>query len=92
MFPVAQLLTPKINYRKLGNVNTETIKGLEIDHTKLVDARKEKGFTQAEVARNLGFDRRQVWQFERGTALTLENFTKLMLFYGKPIEFYLKTQ
>ena len=73
-------------------MDIDTIKDLSIDHTKLVEARHEKGYSQAEVARSLGFDRRQIWQFEQGTALTLENFTKLMFFYGKPIEFFLKQE
>jgi transcriptional regulator with XRE-family HTH domain len=72
-------------------VDIETIKNLEIDCSKLVLAREEKGMTQSEVAKELGLDRRVVWQYENGKALPLENFTKLMFFYGKPIEFFLKT-
>ncbi len=71
-------------------MDIQTIKEIEIDHTKLVEAREEKGLSQSEVARSLGFERNRIWQFERGVALTLENFTKLMYFYNKPIEYFLK--
>jgi len=37
----------------------------------------------------IGFDRRQIWQYENGVALPLENFTKMMLFYGKDISYFL---
>ncbi len=66
------------------------IKTLTIDHTKLVEARNERGLSQSEVARALGFDRRQIWQYENGVALPLENFTKLAMFYQKPIEFFVR--
>jgi len=65
-------------------------KEIEIDYTKLTEARQEKKMSKADVANALGFDRRQIWAFERGTGVTLANFTKLMFFYDKPIEFFLK--
>ena len=61
-----------------------------INPARLTEARKEKGLSQSDVARSLGFDRRQVWQFENGGSLTLEHFTKLMQFYGKPFEYFLQ--
>ena len=73
-------------------MDTLEIQNLEIDYTQLEVARTEKGLTQSEVAKALGLDRRQVWQYENGVALPLENFTKLMMFYGKSIEFFLKKQ
>jgi transcriptional regulator with XRE-family HTH domain len=70
-------------------MDSETIKEITIDPGKLVEARTAKGLTQSDVARELGFDRRQIWQFEKGTGLTLANFTKLALFYNRPIEFFI---
>lgn len=70
-------------------MDLHTIQNLKIDYKKLADARKEKGLTQADVAKALGLDRRQIWQYENDKALPLENFTKLMMFYGKPIEFFI---
>lgn len=64
----------------------------QIDHGKLAEAREERGFTQAQVARLLGYDRRQIWQFEKGKGLTLENFTRLMMFYDKPFKYFLKNE
>ncbi len=72
-------------------MDTLEIQNLEIDYTKLECARKEKGLSQTDVARALNLDRRQIWQYENGKALPLENFTKLMMSYGKSIEFFLKT-
>ncbi len=72
-------------------MDTLEIQNLEIDYTKLEYARKEKGLSQTDVAKALNLDRRQIWQYENGKALPLENFTKLMMFYGKSIEFFLKT-
>lgn len=71
-------------------MNTLEIQNIEIDYKKLTEARLEKGLRKADVAKALGLDRRQVWQYENGVSLPLENFTKMMLFYGKPIEFFLK--
>jgi transcriptional regulator with XRE-family HTH domain len=71
-------------------MDSETIKEIEIDPGKLIEARTAKGLSQSDVARELGFDRRQIWQFEKGTGLTLANFTKLALFYNLPIEFFIK--
>jgi transcriptional regulator with XRE-family HTH domain len=71
-------------------MDVQTIQNLKIDYTKLAVARKEKGLSQSAVGRELGLDRRSIWQYENGDALPLENFTKMMLFYGKPIEFFLK--
>lgn len=71
-------------------MDIETIKNLEIDCTKLVEAREAKGLTQSAVAKELGLDRRTIWQYENGKALPLENFTKLILFYEKPIEYFLR--
>lgn len=76
----------------LFRMDTQTIRGIKIDPAKLIEARKERGLSKAEVGRELGFDRRQIWQFEQGTALTLENFTKLMMFYRKPMEFFITVQ
>jgi len=69
-------------------MDIQTIRNLEIDYKKLAVAREEKGLTQAQVAREVGLDRRIIWQYENGKALPLENFAKLMLFYGKTIEFF----
>ena len=69
-------------------MDIQTIRNLEIDYKKLAVAREEKGLTQAQAAREIGIDRRILWQYENGKALPLENFTKLMLFYGKTIEFF----
>lgn len=71
------------------SMDIQTIRNLEIDYKKLAVAREEKGLTQAQAAREIGIDRRILWQYENGKALPLENFTKLMLFYGKTIEFFL---
>ena len=71
-------------------MDIQTIQNIEIDPAQLTKARTTKGLSQAEVARELGFDRRQISQFEKGTGLTLANFTKLALFYDLPIEFFLK--
>ena len=70
-------------------MNIASIKSLKIDHKKLAEARREKGLSQSEVARELGFDRRQIWQYENGVALPLESFSKLAVYYGKPIEFFI---
>jgi len=70
-------------------MDIQTIKDVTIDYSKLVEARKTLGLSQADVGRELGFDRRQIWQFENGVGLTLANFTKLALFYKRPIEFFL---
>lgn len=70
-------------------MDIQTIQNLKIDYKKLIEARKEKGLSQADVARVLDFDRRQIWQYENGVALPLENFTKMMLFYGKDINYFL---
>jgi transcriptional regulator with XRE-family HTH domain len=75
---------------KMERMNVSEIQNLEIDYKKLRQARNEKGLTQSEVAKVLGLDRRQVWQYENGVSLPLENFTKLAIFYGKPLEFFLK--
>lgn len=67
---------------------TTTLETPKVDPRRLIAARKDKGLTQAQVARETGFDRRQIWQFEQGVSLTLENFTRLMLFYDKPFEYF----
>jgi transcriptional regulator with XRE-family HTH domain len=46
--------------------------------------------SQSELAEKLGIDRRRVWQFESGTALTIEHIALLSKFYQKPIEFFLE--
>lgn len=71
-------------------MDTQTVKSRKIDHAKLALARKEKGLSQAAAGRQIGVDRRSIWQIENGTALTLDNFTKLMFLYEKPFEFFLK--
>ncbi len=74
------------------NMDIKDIKTVEIDHRKLALAREERGLSQSAVARQLGVNRQRIWQFEQGVSLTLENFTKLMLFYDKPIEFFIKAE
>jgi DNA-binding XRE family transcriptional regulator len=86
---VYRLLTIKTHLWDNLAMDSETIKEITIDPGKLVEARTAKGLTQSDVARELGFDRRQIWQFEKGTGLTLANFTKLALFYNQPIEFFI---
>lgn len=71
-------------------MDIQTIRNIEIDHTRLVAAREERGLSQADVARELGIDRRKIWQYENGVALPLQNFTKLAIFYGKEIEYFVK--
>lgn len=71
-------------------MDIQTIRDIEIDHTQLVKAREEKGLSQAEVGREIGVDRRSIWQYENGKSLPLESFTKLMYFYGKPIEYFVR--
>lgn len=71
-------------------MDTLEIQQVEIDYTKLKTARTELGLSQSAVAKALGLDRRQIWQYENNIALPLENFTKLVLFYKKPLEFFLK--
>lgn len=71
-------------------MDTLQIQNIQIDYTKLEELRKARGLSKAAVARAIGVDRRQVWQYEKGKSLPLENFTKMILFYGKPIEYFLK--
>ena len=74
-------------------MDIETIQTLEIDRSaiaaKLIDLREGRNLSQTDVADALGYKRGQVWQFEQGVALTLENLAKLAMYYGKPIEFFI---
>lgn len=70
-------------------MDIQAIQNLTINHKKLVEARREKNLTQSDVAKALDIDRRKIWQYENGVALPLENFTKMMLFYGKDISYFL---
>lgn len=56
---------------------------------KLARERESKQIAASDLAERLGYDRRQIWQFENGIALTLENISVLSKFYEKPIEFFL---
>lgn len=73
----------------MGDVNTQTEKESIIDLGKLVAAREAKGLTQADLAKVLGLPRQQVWQFERGIGLTLENVHRIARFYRRPIEHFI---
>jgi transcriptional regulator with XRE-family HTH domain len=69
---VYRLLTIKTHLWHNRPMDSETIKEITIDPGKLVEARTAKGLTQSDVARELGFDRRQIWQFEKGTGLEMK--------------------
>jgi transcriptional regulator with XRE-family HTH domain len=72
-------------------MKTETI---EIDRKaigkKLEGLRESQKLSQSDLADRLGFDRRRIWQFENGVALTLEHIAILSKYYQKPIEFFLE--
>lgn len=74
-------------------MDIQTIQTLEIDRdaiaAKLVELREVKKMSQTEVGNLIGFNRRQIWQFENGKSLTLENIVKLAAFYEKPLEFFI---
>lgn len=65
------------------------IEEVTIDPAKLVEAREELGMRQSEVAESLGWDRRTVWQYEQGEAKGLHKILQLILFYNKPLEYFL---
>lgn len=56
---------------------------------KIKELRESENLSQADFAEQIGEDRRKVWQYEKGIALTLENIAQIAKFYRKPIEFFL---
>jgi transcriptional regulator with XRE-family HTH domain len=83
-------LTNKTRVCKIDErMKTEILDRKEIGK-KLAQERESQHLAQADLAEKLGFDRRQIWQFENGLALTLENIAALSKFYNKPIEHFLE--
>lgn len=74
-------------------MNTQEIQTIEVDRKavgkKLAALRDEKEMSQAAVGEALGFARAEIWNFERGIGLTLENIANLAKFYEKPIDFFI---
>lgn len=68
----------------------------EIDRQKigltLNQLRTKQQLSLADVGKEIGFKRGQIWQFEQGIGLTFENLAKLARFYDKPLEFFINQE
>lgn len=67
------------------------LKHIELDAKKLREARGDH--TASAVAQAVGISRQMLWNYENGQGdPSSAVLARLCLFYGKPIEFFIKTK